>query len=381
MKTVSSMVRREVVGAVIFVALAFLSLFFFIDLVEALSRSARHAQAMAPAVIATLLRLPSHLYELLPIVVLIGAIYALARMAQASEFTVLRACGLTPWRALRLLLAPGIAFAALTTVLGEWVVPAAERQLASLDSVMSRAGLGGAGAWLKDSAGSAPGAASAAVHVAASGPGRTLSGIRIYEFDAAHRLLRRIEAPSAVVTPDGQWRLTDASVTDWPTSQAVAGQHGPAGKTVDKGVAVAVHRAATMAWRGTLTAEIVDAAVRPLESMTTLELWRYSRHLWSQEQSAQRYEIRFWKRLWYPLSCLVMVVLALPFAYLQARSGGISLKVFGGVMLGISFVLLNSLSGHLGLLRDWSAWAAAAAPALLYTAVSLLAFAWAVRLR
>jgi lipopolysaccharide export system permease protein len=370
MKTVSGMVRRDVVGAVIFVALAFLSLFFFIDLVEALSRSARHAQSMAPAIVATLLRLPSHLYELLPIVVLIGSIYALARMAQASEFTVLRACGLTPWRALRLLLAPGIAFAALTMVLGEWIVPAAERQLASLDSVMSRAGLGGAGAWLKDSAGSAPGAASAAVHVTASGAGRTLSGIRIYEFDAAHRLLRRIEAPSAVVTADGHWRLADAAVTDWPYANTTAGQP-----------TVALRRMASMDWRGSLSAEIVDAAVRPLESMTTLELWRYSRHLWSQEQSAQRYEIRFWKRLWYPLSCIVMVVLALPFAYLQARSGGISLKVFGGVMLGISFVLLNSLSGHLGLLRDWSAWAAAAAPAMLYATVSLLAFAWAVRLR
>jgi lipopolysaccharide export system permease protein len=223
---------------------------------------------------------------------------------------------------------------------------------------------------LKDSAGSAKGAASAAVHVGASGAGRELSSIRIYEFDAAHRLVRRIEARSAVVAQDGTWQLADVTVTDWPA--AGAGNLRPE---------VTLRQAATMDWRGTLTADIVDAAVRPLESMTTVELWRYSRHLSMQEQSAQRYEIRFWKRLWYPLSCLVMVVLALPFAYLQARSGGVSLKVFGGVMLGISFVLLNSLSGHLGLLRDWSAWAAAAAPALLYAAVSLMAFGWAVRLR
>jgi len=36
-----------------------------------------------------------------------------------------------------------------------------------------------------------------------------------------------------------------------------------------------------------------------------------------------------------------MMALALPFAYLHARAAGISLKVFGGIMLGISFVLLN----------------------------------------
>ena len=61
-----------------------------------------------------------------------------------------------------------------------------------------------------------------------------------------------------------------------------------------------------------------------------------------------------------------MVALALPFAYLHARAGGVSLKVFGGIMLGISFVLLNNVAGHLGLLRDWTPWIVAATPSPLY---------------
>jgi lipopolysaccharide export system permease protein len=76
-----------------------------------------------------------------------------------------------------------------------------------------------------------------------------------------------------------------------------------------------------------------------------------------------------------------MVGLALPFAYLHARSGGISLKVFGGIMLGISFVLLNNLSGHLGLLKNWTPWLVAAAPGVLFLMMSMLAFAWLVRFR
>jgi lipopolysaccharide export system permease protein len=47
--------------------------------------------------------------------------------------------------------------------------------------------------------------------------------------------------------------------------------------------------------------------------------------------------------VFYPLSCLVMVVLALPFAYLHFRSGSVATYVFGGVMAGISFVLLNNV--------------------------------------
>jgi hypothetical protein len=61
-----------------------------------------------------------------------------------------------------------------------------------------------------------------------------------------------------------------------------------------------------------------------------------------------------------------MVALALPFAYLHARAGSVSLKVFGGIMLGISFVLLNNLAGHMGLLRGWTPWMAAAMPSLIY---------------
>ena len=44
--------------------------------------------------------MPGHLYELAPIAVLIGTIYALARLAQSSEFTILRTGGLGPGRAL-----------------------------------------------------------------------------------------------------------------------------------------------------------------------------------------------------------------------------------------------------------------------------------------
>ena len=76
-----------------------------------------------------------------------------------------------------------------------------------------------------------------------------------------------------------------------------------------------------------------------------------------------------------------MVGLALPFAYLQRALGGVSLKVFGGIMLGISFVLLNNVFRHLGLLGNWTPWIVAATPGALYLVLSLAAFSWLVRFR
>ena len=112
--------------------------------------------------------------------------------------------------------------------------------------------------------------------------------------------------------------------------------------------------------------------------MQTLDLFQYMRHLQANGQSAQKYEIQFWKKVFYPLSCLVMVVLALPFAYFHFRSGSITTYVFGGVMAGISFVLLNNVMGDLGNLRGWQPWFTAALPGIIYSVASLTAFTWLV---
>jgi len=123
---------------------------------------------------------------------------------------------------------------------------------------------------------------------------------------------------------------------------------------------------------------MVSVALLKPDRMATIDLFNYVRHLKANGQSAQRYEIEFWHKVFYPLSCLVMVMLALPFAYLHFRAGSIASYVFTGVMIGISFFLLNNVFGYLGTLRNWQPWLAAATPGLLYMTVSLGAFGWLV---
>jgi len=114
------------------------------------------------------------------------------------------------------------------------------------------------------------------------------------------------------------------------------------------------------------------------ERMSAIDLFQYIRHLQSNAQTAQRYEIEFWKKVFYPISCLVMVVLALPFGYLHFRSGNIATMVFAGVMIGISFFLMNNVFGYIGNLNQWIPWLTAAAPGIIYSLVSLTAFGWLV---
>ncbi len=369
-KTVRRLLYRDVVSSVAFVALGFLTLFFFFDFVDELDSLGRGGRTLWFVALATLLEVPGHLYDLSPIAVLIGTIYALSRLAQSSEFTILRTSGLGPGRALMTLAAIGAVFGAVTYVVGDYVVPASERQSVRLKSAFT-GGLrvGGSGAWLKERRMLADGEHSYSINIGGTSATGALDDVLIFEFDPEGRLLRRTGAKTAKVDAKGLWTLQDVIVTDWPSARP------------DRDANVKEKHLETLAWDSSLSAAVVAAAVLPLATMTTLDLWRYSEHLSGQEQAAQRHEIRFWSKALYPLACIVMVALALPFAYMHARAGGVSLKVFGGIMLGISFVLLNKLAGHIGLLRDWTPWVAASTPSLLYLFMSMAAFAWLVRYR
>ncbi|WP_157266212.1 LPS export ABC transporter permease LptG [Azohydromonas aeria] len=371
MKTVRRLLYRDIVVAVSFVALAFLALFFFIDFVEELEDVGRHGYTLGMALLSTLLQMPGHLYELLPIAVLIGTIFSMARLAQSSEFTILRTGGLGPGRALSLLVLLGVAFAAFTFVVGDFIAPAAERQSVLVKSLASGGrSLGSTGAWLRERRSTPQGPHQISLNVQRLGSDGTLQGVRIFEFDAQGRLLERIAAARARIDQSDTWTLQDVQRTVWPAADAPAAQ-----------VRVQVQQLSELRWSSTLDPAVVAAAVLPIDTMSTLELWRYTAHLSTQEQAAQRHAIRFWRKALYPFACLVMVALALPFAYLHARAGGLSYKVFGGIMLGISFVLLNNVAGHLGLLRDWTPWLTAAAPSIFYLLLSLAAFTWLVRYR
>ncbi len=370
MKTVRRLFYVDIVGSVSFVGLAFLSLFFFIDFVDELGDVGKRDYTTPAAALVSLLEVPGHIYELMPIAVLIGTIYALARMAQSSEYTILRTGGLGPGRALQLLASLGLAFGVITFIVGDYIAPLAEARSATVQArYKGGLALGGSGAWLKDRESTPQGERSYSINVGGTSGHGELREIRIFEFDANGALVRRIAAGEGQVDDDGRWELANVTVTRWSGSA----DHDAARATDE--------RMPEMEWRSALPARVVAAAVLPLSTMSTVELARYIEHLSDNEQAAQRYEIQFWKRALYPFACLVMVALALPFAYLHARAGGVSLKVFGGIMLGISFVLLNNVAGHLGVLHDWTPWIAASTPSLIYLLLSLGAFAWLVKYR
>jgi lipopolysaccharide export system permease protein len=365
MKTIRRLLYGEVMVAVAFVTLGFLSLFFFFDFVEevqSLGRKAAGEYRLMHALAYVALMIPSHLYELLPIAVLIGTIFVMARLAQSSEFTILRTSGLGPVRALKALMTLGLGFVLLTFAIGDYMAPAADRAGQLLKArFQGNITVGQTGAWLKER----QGFSQYAVNINALASDGSMQGVRIFEFDSQGFLVSMAQAETARFDEDEAWTLGQVARTEFPARGADTAR---------------IERAHldSFRWPNQISSEMVSAAVLKPERMATIDLFQYIQHLNANGQTAQRYEIEFWKKVFYPLSCLVMVVLALPFAYLHFRSGGIATYVFGGVMAGISFFLLNNVFGYIGNLQNWQPWLTAALPGMIYSLLSLTAFGWLV---
>jgi lipopolysaccharide export system permease protein len=113
--------------------------------------------------------------------------------------------------------------------------------------------------------------------------------------------------------------------------------------------------------------------------MSALSLHSYAQHLKENKQRALRYEIAFWNKMTYPLAVVVMVVLALPFAYIQSRQAGVGAKIFAGIMLGLVFHFLGRLFSHLGLINNWPAFASASVPTAVFFCLAVAMLWWQER--
>lgn len=347
---------REIYGATMLVLIAFLALFAFFDLIHEMEDVGKGAYQFQHALAYVVLTLPGRTYEIFPIAVLIGSLYALTLLARHSELTVLRASGLPTGDLFLTLVKIGAAFVVLTFVFGEFIAPPAERaaqqlRLTAMSQLVAqefRSGL-----WVKDG--------QSFINVRDVLPDARLREVKVYTFDEGFRLRSISEAEAGSFMPPDRWHLTNVLQTHFDGEQAQT------------------TRQTEVVWQSALSPDILSVLLVVPERMSLISLYQYIRHLSDNQQKTQRYEIALWKKLFYPLATLVMMALALPFAYAHDRMAAVSFKVFAGVMLGILFHMLNGLFSHLGVINSWRPLVAAATPSVIFLLAAGMMLWWVER--
>lgn len=378
MKVLQRYFVTEIVRSVLFVLAAFLALFAFFDLMGELKSVGRGGYQLQHAFLYLLFSMPGNIYELMPIAALIGTIWALAQFASRSEFTIMRVSSMSTFLAARMLAKIGLVLVAVTFLFGEVLAPMASEMAKTMKlqakgtsvSQEFRSGL-----WAKDvlkqNGVTGRSVGSRFLNVAEVRADGELRGLKLYEFDLEFRLTALITAARARYIGDNRWQLSEVATTRFPL-----GVVGDDPFVPDLSAATSTSTAATQDLISEITPGILSVLFADPKYMSAYDLQAYTRHLAENRQATKRYEIAFWKKLVYPFAVLVMMALALPFAYLHVRSGGVSLKIFVGIMIGVSFQLLNSLFSHIGLLNTWPAFGTAVLPSVIFLLIALVTLAW-----
>lgn len=379
MKVLQRYFTSELLRAILFVLLAFLMLFAFFDLLSELREIGRGGYSLYYAFLYVLLGFPGYAYELMPIAVLIGTVWVLSQFASRSEFTIMRAAGMSAGMAGRILGKIGLLFVLLTFLLGELIAPRASEYAERLKLSVQGASISQefrSGMWAKDviryEGGDSTVTGTRFLNVRDITPEGQLRNLTIYEFDRELHMTAVITADHADYRGTNLWQMKDVTETRFTSNalrytrsqdnsqEVVTTQHWDSRELISE-----------------VTPDIVTVVFADPERMSAYQLFTYTEHLRRNRQEADRYEIAFWKKITYPLAIFVMMALALPFAYMHVRSGGVSLKIFIGIMIGVSFQLLNSLFAHVGLLNTWPAPFTALLPSSLFLLAAVIAL-WRV---
>lgn len=349
MKLLTRYLAREVYTSIMLVFVALLMLFVVFDVIRELDELGRGNYDIGYMMLYVILTVPGHIYELFPVAVLIGTIFALAQMAGNSELTVYRCSGVSAKQMVRALLLIGLPLMLLCLMFGEVIGPPSERlaqqiRMKALNLKVSMKEFR-SGVWVKDE--------SSFINVKAVLPDTSLVDVSIYEFDASHHLLSITTAEHATYLDEGRWQMETVRQTEFQRQSA------------------SVNSQPSKEWHSTLNPVILSVLMIVPEKMSAWNLFQYTEHLRDNHQKTERYEIAMWNKLVYPFAVLVMMLLALPFSSLQRRQGGISSKIFLGIVLGLSFHFVGRLFANLGALNEWSPLLSASAMSWMFLLLAL----------
>lgn len=331
MKLLTRYLAREIYASIALVFAALLMLFAFLDLIHELSVMGHGDYHLGYVLLFVLLTVPGHIYDLFPVAILIGTIFALVQMAASSELIIYRSSGASLKQMIGALVRIGLPLVVLSYLCGELLAPPSERMAQSLRLKAQNAEITlkefRSGVWAKDE--------HSFINVTDVLPDTSLLNLTIYEFDDSYHLRAITAAKRATFAGDGLWQLEDIMQTRF------SGQGATASK-LD-----------SMEWRSALNPDLLNVLLVVPEQMSAWNLYQYVQHLRDNHQKTARYEIAMWNKLIYPFAVLVMMLLALPFASHHRREGGISAKIFTGIVLGLTFHFIGRLFGSLGALNNW----------------------------
>ena len=294
------------------------------------------------------LRSPGIIVEFLPLSVLLGSMLSLGALANNSELIAMQASGVTLQRLLGAMLQAALVIALLGFLFADWVVPDSEinarkiktqSRLGSSSILESKQGL-----WIKDE--------SRVVHVQDMLPNGYARDIEIFQLDAAGNPQSMIKAKSAEPVSDG-WELHQVSQTTIADGKASSQQFE------------------RLIYPGRLSQELLQVLTVEPRQMSSRDLMAYLQFLDENRLDAEVERLIFWQKMFSPITIVIMCLLAFPFVMGSQRQSNTGQRLLIGILLGLSFAVVDRVLTQLGIQYGINAFAVALAPNLVFLTLAL----------
>lgn len=356
MRTARRYIATEIYRSTLAVTVALVGLFMFFEMIDNLDNI--NEQFNFSALIGMqILQIPTRLYDLLPIALLIGATIALAGLAQRNELVVLRVSGVSSRRLLGILWIATLPLMVLAFLLSEGLTPYAESKTSQINLQLLGKSSGArmnSGYWFKEPTDDGQ---IRYLNIARISSESEVEDIRIFNFDATGKFKELILAERGEFK-DKQLTLSDLQLirTDFDLATALSDPDAPLEALSTQ------HHYEHYSIETTLSQDRLLASELQPDRMSILSLLDYIQYLEENQLQSNRQVVALWRKGVYPFTLLVMITLAAPISFMQTRKGGAGLKIFGGILIGVVFFMINQLALNIGMLSNLPPWLTALAP-------------------
>lgn len=272
---------------------------------------------------------PRVLYELMPSAALLGSLFVLGAMGNNRELIAMRASGVSVLGIIKAVMLAGAVLAVFSIGVGEFIAPSTERaaQVLKMTARSKQVVIQGRyGLWLREGR--------KFINVREIQDNGDLANVYIYELDEDHRLNKALYAQKAIYQGGDNWELEEIAQSEISKRE------------------VREFSMPKQSWQSSIDPELINVVVVTPDNLSLYDLAMYIDFLKENKQKSQSFELAFWGRLINPFVTFVMLLVATPFVIGVRRGVSTGARMMVGVIIGMSFNIVDKIVGHLGLVYE-----------------------------
>jgi lipopolysaccharide export system permease protein len=328
MTILSKHIFKEFITLVAGVLIGIIVVYLCIEFLQKADRLIKYRATIVQVTKYFLYSIPGMISMSLPMATLIAAVISLGNLSRHNEIIAMRASGLSLAKIIAPMLAGGLLISLIGFMNNEIIMPMYSARAnyirnVEIEKKQQRVMFQQHKLWLKG-----PDNSIANIELVAPNR-REMLGLNVYKLTPDYSVRERIKAGS-LVWENGAWRLRNSRTF------------------TNSGDGVISRQSDGEIFNIVENPDDLGMIVKNSEEMNFTEMWDYVKRLKNSGYKAVTYEVDLHSKLAFPLSSLLMVMIAIPFSIHKVRGGGAATGFAFAVMIAFFYWMLASVGASLG---------------------------------